>query len=238
MNGIADLSRISRVAGAAYLLIFVTGIFANFAVLERLVVPDAPAATAERFAQSATLFRLALLSFVIMVGCDLFVAWALYLLLRPVHPELSLFSAWLRLIHATLFAVALVGLFAILQRVEAPAGAVSPEVGDGQVMLWLGIFDSLWRLGLIFFAVHLALLGYLIAVSGTHPNLLGILLLISAAGYLVDSLAGLLLPAYASLQALFAAIVIVPAILGELSLAVWMLWKPDRFQAVPVPVAS
>ena len=35
-----SLHKISRLAGVGYLVIFITGIYANFFVLENLIVPD------------------------------------------------------------------------------------------------------------------------------------------------------------------------------------------------------
>jgi hypothetical protein len=77
----------------------------------------------------------------------------------------------------------------------------------------------------VFFGVHLAFLGYLVYKSGYIPRILGILLLIASVGYLVDSFTNFLLPTYSDYETVFAVVVIVPAVIGELGLCVWLLAK-------------
>jgi hypothetical protein len=50
-------------------------------------------------------------------------------------------------------------------------------------------------------------------------------LIIAASGYLIDSFANLLLPNYADYEAIFALVVIIPGIIGELSFTFWLLLK-------------
>jgi ABC-type multidrug transport system permease subunit len=94
-----------------------------------------------------------------------------------------------------------------------------------QVMLFFDAFNYTWLIGLVFFAIHLFVLGYLIFKSGYMPKFLGILLIIAAIGYLIDSLANFLLSNYSDYKNLFMLIVIVPGIIGELSLTFWLLFK-------------
>ena len=49
-------------------------------------------------------------------------------------------------------------------------------------------------------------------------------------GYLTDSFANVLLPNYAAHEAVFATVVFVPALVGELSLGVWLLAKGARMR--------
>ena len=85
-NRIADISqrKAARVAGFGYLIIFITGIFSNFFVLESLIVPGDAAKTANNIVGNDLLFRIGILSFIIMVVFDVVLAWALYVLLKPV----------------------------------------------------------------------------------------------------------------------------------------------------------
>ncbi|MEJ2049687.1 MAG: DUF4386 domain-containing protein, partial [Calditrichota bacterium] len=108
-NHIADLSpgRTARMAGFGYLIIFISGIFANFFVLQNLIVPGDAAATVGNILADQGLFRLGILSFIIMVIFDLLLAWLLYLLLKPVNQDVSLFAAWFRLVIGEIFGFAL-----------------------------------------------------------------------------------------------------------------------------------
>jgi hypothetical protein len=86
-------------------------------------------------------------------------------------------------------------------------------------------FDRTWIIGLIFFGVHLAMLGFLILKSSKVPNWIGYLLMLASAGYVIDGFAKLYLPAYEDLQNIFMLIVVIPGVAGEFSLTVWLLFN-------------
>ena len=92
-------------------------------------------------------------------------------------------------------------------------------------MLLLKAFNNTWLIGLIFFGLHLFVLGYLIVKSGIVPRILGILLIVASLGYLTDSFANILLPNYAGYKEMFLLIVAVPGVIGELSFSLWLLFK-------------
>jgi hypothetical protein len=73
--------------------------------------------------------------------------------------------------------------------------------------------------------------GYLIIKSGGYiPRIIGIFLIISSAGYLIDSFAYFLLPNYNDYKTIFLVVVAVPGVIGELSLAFWLLIKGVKVQ--------
>ncbi len=228
-NHIADLSlgRTARMAGFGYLIIFLSGIFANFFVLQNLIVPGDATATALNILAAQGLFRIGILSFVIMVIFDLLLAWLLYFLLKPVNRDISLFAGWFRLVNATIFSIALYHLFGVLQLVSKAdyLTAFTASQLHAQVMLSLAAFNHTWLIGLLFFGFHLLLLGYLIFKSSYIPKILGVLLIIAAFGYLIDSFANFLLSSYTDYQTIFMLIVVVPGIIGELSFTIWLIWK-------------
>ena len=222
-----SLKKISTIAGIGYLFIFITGIFSNFFVLESLIVPGDATTTTNNITDNDFLFRIGILSFIIMVVWDVVLAWALYVLLKPVNENLSLLSGWLRLVNSTIFGIALYNLFSILQISNGAEylNALGTNYMYTQVMLFFDAFNYTWLIGLVFFGIHLFVLGYLIFKSGYMPKFLGILLIIAAIGYLIDSLANFLLSNYSDYKNLFMFIVIVPGIIGELSLTFWLLFK-------------
>lgn len=225
---------ISTIAGIGYIIIFITGIFSNFFVLESLVIPDNATTTANNIMANETLYRTGLLSFIIMVVFDVFLAWALYIILIPVNKNLSLLSGWLRLVNSTIFAIALYNLLNVLDILSGVEylEAILKDQLYVQVMLSLNTFNSTWLLGLVFFGLHLLVLGYLIFKSGYIPKTIGILLLIAAFGYLIDSFANFLLSDYANYKDIFLMIVIVPGIIGELSLTFWLLFKGAKIPEI------
>jgi hypothetical protein len=69
------------------------------------------------------------------------------------------------------------------------------------------------------------LLGYLVYKSELFPGILGILLAIAGAFYVLDSFGIFLMPQH---EALIANMIIAPAIIGELSFTLWLLIKGIR----------
>ena len=226
--------KIARIAGFGYLIIFITGIFSNFFVLESLIVPGDAATTANNIMVNDFLYRIGILSFIIMVVFDVILAWALYVLLKPVNKNLSLLSGWLRLVNSTIFGIALYNLFNVLQILSGAEYLKEFVTGQlqAQMMLFLNTFNFTWLIGLVFFSLHLFVLGYLIFKSGYIPRILGILLIVAALGYLIDSFANFLLPNYTDYENIFLLIVIVPGIIGELSLTFWLLFKGAKIPEI------
>ena len=220
-------NRIAKVAGAGYLAIFISGIFANFFVLETLVVAGDAAATAGNIQDNEWQFRFGILSFVIMVVFDVVLTWALYELLKVVNRNVSLLAAWFRLVNCAIFGVALYNLFGVLHVLGSPPYLAALNTGQlqAQAMLFVHAFQSTWLVGLIFFGIHLIFLGYLVFKSSDFPRFIGVLLMIAAIGYLIDSFANFLLPNYEDYKSIFMMIVVIPGVVGELSLTFWLLFK-------------
>jgi hypothetical protein len=210
----------------------VTGIFSNFVVLESLVVPGDAATTAANITGDNFLFRIGVLGFFIMVVFDVVLAWALYVLLKPVNKNLSLLSGWLRLVNSTIFGIALYNLLSILHILSGAEYLKVFVAGQlqAQAMLFLNTFNNTWLIGLVFFGLHLLVLGYLIFKSGYIPRIVGILLMVASIGYLVDSSANFLLPNYTDYEDIFSLVVFVPGVIGELSLTLWLLLKGVKDQ--------
>jgi len=225
-----SLRNAALIAGLGYLIIFITGIFANFFVIEDLIVPGNAATTVSNIAANESLYRIGILSFIIMVIFDVVLAWALYILLKPVNKSLSLLAAWLRLINATIFGIALHNLLNVLLLINGVdySTVIGTDQLHAQAMLYLDAFNYTWLLGLVFFAIHLFVLGYLAFKSGYIPRFIGALLIIAGIGYLVDSMAHFLLPDYADYKTIFSTIVVVPGAIGELSFTIWLLVKGSR----------
>jgi hypothetical protein len=225
-----SLRKVAVISGIGYLVIFITGILSNFFVLEALVVPGDAAATAANIADGDMQFRLGILGFLIMVIFDVLLVWSLYELLKPANKSLSLLAALLRLVNGTIFGVALYHLFDVLQLLSSSAYLSIFEPGQihAQIMLSISAFNYTWLIGLVFFGLHLLVLGYLIVKADYIPKILGILLIAAAAGYIVDSFAHFLLSNYNDYKSIFTMIVVIPGIIGELSFTLWLLirgWK-------------
>jgi hypothetical protein len=220
-----SLRNTGRVAGLLYLVIIVAGIFAFFIVRGSLVVPGDAAATASNIAGSESFFRVGIAADLVMILCDVAVGLIFYILLRPVSNGLALLAAFFRLVQAAMLGVNLLNLFIALQFLSGAAylGPLGADQTQRLALVFLEVHGIGYSISMVFFAFSLLVLGYLIFKSGYMPRLLGGLLVVAAVGYLTDSFAGFLLPNYADFAEVFQMIVFAPALIAELSLAVWLI---------------
>jgi hypothetical protein len=220
----------ARIAGFGLLLMFILAIFSNFFVIQNVIIPGDAAATAANINENELLFRSGIICFIIVLILDVLVAWALYVLLIPVNKNLALLAAWFRLIYTAIFGLAIYNLLSVLQVLSGAEYLKVYETGQlhAQVMLFIDAFNNGWLIGLVFFGLHLLVIGYLIFKSGYMPRFIGVMLIISAFGYLLDSCAHFLLSDYDSYKSIFLPIVAVPGVIAELSLCLWLLFKGAR----------
>jgi hypothetical protein len=189
-------------------------------------------ATASNIMGSEALFRLGLASFQVVFVLDLVIAWALYVLFRHLNRDVSLLTAWFRLVYTALLGVALIFLFLVLQLVGGAEYLTAFEAGqlDAHVTVFLEGFNSAWLIGLVCFGSHLALLGSLVLTSGYIPKVLGVLLILAGAGHVIDTLANALLASYGDYEAAFLLIVALPSVIGEFAFAIWLLLRGGKEQ--------
>ena len=215
------------IAATGYLVVFVLGLLTNFLIFAKIIVPGDAVKTTANLIAHPSLFRLGIAGWVIVLVFDSVVAWALYIFLKPVSHHLALLCAWFRLIYVAIFAASLVNLFSVLQLL-APAdfhSALSSFQIPSQVMMLLNAYNYGFLTGIVFFAIHVSLLGYLILKSDDIPGFLGIFLFIAAGGYLFNSFGNIVSADYAKNQTLFLSLAALPAIAAELSFTIWLFVK-------------
>ncbi len=204
----------ARIAGLAYLAIFVLAIAANFAVLQGLLVRGDAEATFANILANETAFRLAIAALFVVLFADLVVAWALYELFRPLAPRLTGLTMLFRVAYTVShipFVVLLV--IALIAATSDTTLFAAPDLAAYELIRAHG---AGFTYTLLFFGVHLVLLGVLALKTRGLPVILGGLIALAGLGYLFDGFGGLLLPDLASAFPMVnVAVVIVPALLGE-----------------------
>jgi hypothetical protein len=225
MNDIAEISlrQAALIAGLGYLVAFVFSL--GNRLREKLIVRGDAAATARNIRASESRFRASIATWMVVLAADLVVAWALYLFLKPVSADLSLLTAWLRLVYVAIAAGATLKLLSVSDLLSEPdeAEALQPDQRAAQAMRDLNLYNYGYKVGWVFFGLHIFGLGYLIARSDYVPVVLAILLIIASVGYLISSFSSFLSSKFANNEILTLVFVAVPAIIAELSLTVWLL---------------
>lgn len=214
----------ARIVGGLYLVIFFLGPFAFFMGRTSVVVSGDPAATVGNLMVSESMFRLGMVAETLIILIEIVVSAILYVLLRPVSRPLSLASALARFAQSILQAV---NLFTAVPALLLLGGAdylaaFEPDQLNALVLLFMDVNAFVIIMWGLLFGFHLLLLGYLVYRSGFWPKLLGILLIVGAVGYLLQSYGHLLAPQF---DDILETVVIVLSVPGELAFTVWLLWK-------------
>jgi hypothetical protein len=218
---------VARIGGILYLTIIVLGALGEAVVRGSIVVSGDATATAANLRSMEWLWRLGIAGEVVLLMCAIALALILYVLLRPVSRDLALLAVLFNLVAIAIEGVAAVTLATTLLPVTNTAfvNAFNREQLDVMAMLAVRSHSTGFAIALIFFGVECVILGVLISRSGYMPRAVGVLMLVAGVCYVINSFALLLSPPLSS--RLFPAI-LVPALIAELSLALWLLLKGVR----------
>lgn len=214
---------LARFAGFLYLVIVVAAIIAHFYVPAQLLVPGDAAATANNILASTPLFRIGIASEFVVLLCEVVLSIVLYVLFKPVSKTLSLVAVIFRLVMTTIHAINLLNSFFVLLLLSGTGylAAFNADQVHAFVQLFLDAHSYGYTIGIAFFTPHVFLLGYLIFKSGYFPRILGVLFILAACGYLIDSTGLLFIPSYGTTPAFIA----LPIAIAEIAFPLWLLIK-------------
>jgi hypothetical protein len=226
------MSKISQrkaalVAGFSILIMAILAGFAYGFVLQGLIVPANITLTANNIKSSMMLFRVGIFSFLVVLICDILVAWALHVFLKKVNENLSLLAAWFRIVYSGILGVALLNFtFVVLLLNDANYLSVF-EISQLNALttFFLKAFNNIWSIGLVVFGCHLYVLGYVVFKSDYIPRIFGVLLIIASLCYIISNFANLLLTNYEKYKATVELFISLPMIVGELGFGLWLLFK-------------
>jgi hypothetical protein len=221
----------AKVAGFLYLLLMVTGVFAEFFARGSLIVPGDAAQTARNIAASERLFRMGTLSNLITFAGDVALIWALYVVLKPINKNVALLASFWRIAECAILAVSTLNDFATLRLLS---GAVYLQSFDAQQLqalarLFIGVQADGYHIGLMFFGLGSTVFAYLWFKSRYIPRALAawgifaslVVAVVASTVIVFPGLAAVVTPAY------FAPIFVFEVILG-----LWLLAKGIRTPVV------
>jgi hypothetical protein len=213
----------ARVGGILYLMIIIAGALGEILIRAKLVVSGDAIATASSIMASQPLWRMGITGDIMMHVFDIPLMLVFYVLLKPVNKNLALLAILFNLIQtAVLVANKLNLLMPLFLLGNADYLKVfEPNQLSALAYLFVRAHDNGFGIGLIFFGFACLTYGYLIFRSGYFPRVLGILMTIAGLSYLANSFTLLLAPTYAG--TVFPVLVL--ALIGELSLCLWLIVK-------------
>jgi hypothetical protein len=209
----------ARVAGFLYLVLFPAP-FGLIYVPSRLIVSGDAAATASNIMAAESLFRLGIVSNLLVQIVNILVVLALYQLLKPVNKTIASLMVMFVLVGVS---IGMLNELTQLAVVHLLSGAdyltvFTTDQLQALALLCLNLHKQGLNIAQIFWGLWLFPMGYLVFKAGFLPRILGILLIIGCFGYLVQSFAAYLFPS-------FKVNIIFLTSWGELLLLLWLLIK-------------
>jgi hypothetical protein len=213
------------VAGFSLLVMVIAAPFVELFAYPKLMVSANAAETVKNITTNKGLFAYVIFGYLLTFICDVIVAWALYILLKPVSATISLLAALFRWTYTFISLIALLNLVTVFRILNTSdySSVFQPNQLSVQIIYLLKSFKSSWYFGFVFFGIHLGLIGYLVIKSSYIPTILGVLLIITGFGYLLTTLRPYLFP---GINVDFAKY----TFYGELIFMLWLLIKGWRIK--------
>jgi len=225
----------AKVAGVSLLFSMVIVVFANYVLLNPLIVRGNAAETAKNIMAHETQFRVALTCFLIYSASVIVLLAALYIILKPVNQGLALVGALFRLVFALMWLLSTLNMLGALRLLSGASYLQILEPDRLQALARVsvaGTFDD-YYIGLPFFGLGATVCAWLWLKSNYIPKGLAVFGVISSAWCVICAFVFLIFPGFAkpvdpywfdSPMAIF-----------ELVLSFWLLFKglrtPDRLSS-------
>ena len=228
----------AKVAGISGLLTVAIVVFANYVLLNPLIVPGNAVETARNIVAHETQFRITAVCFLIYSAGVVVLLAALYLILRPVNQGLALVGALFRLVFALLWLLTTLNMLGALRHLGSASYLQVFEADRLQTLARLHLaanFDD-YYVGLPFFGLAATVCSYLWLKSNYIPRSLSIFGLISSAWCVVCALVFLIFPHFNKTvnDYWFDS----PMALFELALSLWLLFKGLKLSESGEPVSA
>jgi Domain of unknown function (DUF4386) len=225
-----------RFAGLLYVLMSIPGVFALIYAPSKLIVHGNATATATNIAAHETLFRLGIAAELICQTGFIFVALALYDLLKGVnqrHASLMLGLIVVSIPIALLNELNAIAALILVRGADFLAIFEKPQ-RDALAMLFLNLHGYGFDVAAIFWGLWLFPLGLLVYRSGFLPRILGVLLMLNGFTYPVNSFMSLVLPQYEHIVSRW----MMPFTFGEVVFMFWLLIMGAKPKALAGPASS
>jgi hypothetical protein len=237
-NNMSTAKNPGRFAGLLYVLTSIVGFFAMGYVPDKLIVHGNAAATAHNIAASEVLFRLGIAGELIGQTGFIFVALALYDLLKGVNRRQALLMTLLIVVSVPIAVVNELNSIAALVLMHGAdfLSIFEEPQRDALAMLFLNLHHSGFVVAEIFWGLWLFPLALLVYRSRFLPRFLGVWLGLAGFAWVILSVTGILLPEYQSKVNACSQ----PAFFGEIVFMLWLLIKgakPPALEAAALSVA-
>jgi len=212
-----------RFAGLLYVLTSIVGFFSMGYVPGKLIVHGNATATASNISASEMLFRLGIAGAIVGQAGFIFVALALYDLLKGVSRRQASLMVILIVVSIPIAFVNELNSIAALFLVRGSdfLSVIEKPQRDALAMLFIKLHGQGFVLAEMFWGLWLFPLGLLVYRSRFLPRFLGAWLGLAGVAWVIESLTGILWPLHLDKMDSY----LQPAIIGEIAFMLWLLIK-------------
>jgi hypothetical protein len=214
----------AKIAGFFYMIIIIIGVLSGAFIDSEIIVPGDNALTVSNIIANDLLFRIGIVSILILYASVVVLSWALYVILKEVNKNLALLAMLLRLSEAILGAATVLISFTILLLLNKEV--YSPMYDIKQLQALVGVFLNVRTAGLDIVLLFVGLGGtiflYLFFKARIVPRILAIWGIFTYVSMIVLSFISILYPEHPEmLEIIFYSI----GGLFELIFGFWLLVK-------------
>lgn len=208
----------ARLAGLSYLFIIIFGIFSHLIIRSNIIVPNDAAQTAANILDQEFLFRMSIVSDLLMVLSYFVLGLLLYFLFKPFHEKMATFLILLNVIGASMMALNMVNQSVALYMLQGSSYLDVFDLSQRQAasLFFMNLHGIGYNMATISYGVWLIPMGYLGLKSNYIPKVISYLLVIGGITYVISFFGSIL-------GASIPSDITIPADLGEFSLCLWLL---------------
>ena len=189
----------AKVAGFSLLFSMAIVVFANYVLLDPLIIPRNAAETARNITAHETQFRVAVVCFLTYSASVVVLLAALYVILKPINQGLALVGALFRLVFALMWLLSTLNMLGALRLLGSASYLQVFEADRLQVLARLSVaatFDD-YYVGLPFFGLAATICAYLWLKSNYIPKGLALFGVVSSAWCVICAFVYLIFPGFA-----------------------------------------
>lgn len=228
-----SLKKTARLAGLLYLVMGVTAAYGIMYTPLQIIIRGNAAATFENLLAKEFLFRTGIISHLVSQTIFLFLALTLYRLFRNVDEFAAKAMVALVIVQVPIgFIMESLSITSLLIAKGEVLNALEPEKARDWAMIFLGLNRNAVVPLEIFWGLWLIPLGQLVYKSGFMPRILGVLLIVGGAAYILNSFTFLLLPGY---RAFVSRPAMAAFAVAEISMILWLLIKGVNEEQINEP---
>lgn len=211
----------ARLAGLSYLLIIIFGIISHLVIRGSIFIKGDVIKTTNLILEDEKLFRLSIVSDMIMIIAFLALGIFLYQIFHKSFKTTSLILLALNIVGVAIMGLNMLNQIAALEILNMDILNLSLETKQSLSYFYMHLHSLGYQLATISYGLWLLPMGYLIIKSNYFPKIIGLLLVLGAVGYtssFIGMLLNISLPEFLTL----------PADLGELTFCLYLLIKGTK----------